>query len=44
MLPIVSFAESGTENMPEPCEQRFTMKVYVYCDIGGDCVTRRSRT
>ena len=44
MLGIVLFAESGTGNMPEPCGQGFKMTVYVECDIGGDCVTRISRT
>ena len=44
MLPIVSFAESGTGNMPETRGQVFIMTVYVDCDLGGDCVNRRSRT
>ena len=43
ITPIVLFAESGTGNMPDPRGQGFTMIVYVDCDIGGDCVTRRSR-
>ena len=42
MLPIFSFAESGTGDMPDPRGKGFTMKVYVDCDIGGDCVTCRS--
>ena len=44
MPPIVSFNESGTGDMPEPRGQGFTITVYVDCDIGSDCVTRRSRT
>ena len=44
MPPIVFFSESGTGNMPEPRGQIFTMTVYVNCDLGGDCVTRISRT
>ena len=44
MLPILFFSESGTINMPDPHGQGFTMTVYVDCDIGGDCVTRISRT
>ena len=39
MLPLVSFSESGTSDMPDPSGQGFTMIVYVDCDIGGDCVT-----
>ena len=42
--PILLFSEQGTGYMPEPCGQIFTMEVYVDCDLGGDCVTRRSRT
>ena len=38
MLPIVSFAESGANDMPEPRGQGFARTVYVDCDIGGDCV------
>ena len=41
---MVSFAESGPGDMPEPHGQVFTMKVYVEFDIGGYCVTRKSRT
>ena len=44
MPKILSFAESGTGNMPEPRDQGFKMKLYVDCDLGGDCVTRRPRT
>ena len=44
MPPIVLFTESGTGDMPDPRGQGFPIKVYVKCDIGGDCVTRRSRT
>ena len=39
MLTIVSFSESGANDMPEPHGQGFTMTVYVECDIDGDCVT-----
>ena len=31
-------------NMPESRGQGFTMRVYVDYDLGGDCVTRWSRT
>ena len=44
MLPIVSFAESGANDMPEPRGQGFARTVYVDCDIGGDCVICISRT
>ena len=42
--PILLFAESVTGDIPETRGQGFTMAVYVDCDLGGDCVTRRSRT
>ena len=42
--PQKPFEESGPADMPEPRGQSFTMTVYVDCDLGGDCVTRRSRT
>ena len=44
MMSIVSFAESGTANMPDPRGQGFTMTVYFDCDLGDDCVARRLRT
>ena len=44
MRQIVLFAESGTDNIPDPRGQELTTTVYVDCDIGGDCVNRRSRT
>ena len=44
MPPIVSFSESGTGDMPDPRGQAFTMVVYVDCDLGGDCITRKSKT
>ena len=39
MPPIVSFYESGTRYMPDPCGQGFIITLYVDYDIGGDCVT-----
>ena len=36
--------ESGPADMPAPRGVGFTMGVYVDCDLGGDYVTRRSRT
>ena len=39
-----AWEDSGPGNMPEPRGLGFTMTVYVDCDLGGDCVTRRSRT
>ena len=44
MPPTRSFAESGPADMPAPRGVGFTMTAYVDCDLGGDCVTRRSRT
>jgi len=41
---IMPFETSGPGDMPEPRGQGFRMRVYVDCDLGGDCVTRRSRT
>ena len=38
------FEESGPAEMPEPRGKAFRIVVYVDCDLGGDCVTRRSRT
>ena len=38
------FEESGPADMPEPRGKCFRIVVYVDCDLGGDCVTRRSRT
>ena len=38
------FTESGPADMPALRGVGFTMTVYVDCDLGGDCVTRRSRT
>ena len=42
--PTCPFTESGHADMPAPRGVVFTMTVYVDCDLGGDCVTRRSRT
>ena len=42
--PTCPFAESGLADMPAPRGVGFTMTVYVDCDLGGYCVTRRSRT
>ena len=39
-----AFSESGPADMPAPRGVGFTMTVFVDCDLGGDCVTRRSRT
>ena len=44
MPPTCPFTESGPADMPAPRVVGFTMTVYVDCDMGGDCVTRRSRT
>ena len=38
------FEESGPGDMPEPRGRGFRMRVYVDCDLGGELVTRRSRT
>ena len=38
------FEDSGPGDMPEPRGQGFRMRVYVDCDLGGELVTRRSRT
>ena len=43
MLPIVSFDESGTDDMTDTRGQGFTMTVYSDCDLGSGCVTCRSR-
>jgi len=42
--PMKSFDDSGPSEMPEPRGKGFRIVVYVDCDLGGDCVTRRSRT
>ena len=44
MTPTCSFSESGPAYMPAPRGLGFIMTVYVDCDMGGDCVTCRSRT
>ena len=44
MPPTCPFTESGPADMPAPRGVGFTMTVYVDCDLGGACVTRRSRT
>ena len=44
MPPTCPFAESGPADMPAPRGVGFTMTVWVDCDLGGDYVTRRSRT
>ena len=44
MTPTCPFTESGPADMPAPRGVGFTMNVYVDCDLGGDCVTCRSRT
>ena len=44
MPPKCPFTESVPADMPAPRGVGFTMTVYVGCDMGGDCVTRRSRT
>ena len=44
MPPTCPFAESDPADMPVPRGVGFTMTVYVDCNLGGDCVTRRSRT
>ena len=44
MSPTCPFAELGPADMPAPRGAGFIMTVYVDCDLGGDCVTRRSRT
>ena len=36
--------ESGPADMPEPRGKGFVITTYVDCDLGGDAVTRRSRT
>ena len=43
MPPMCPFAESGPADMPAPRGVGFTMTVWVGCDLGVDCVTRRSR-
>ena len=44
MPPTCPFSESGPDDMPAPRGLGFTITVYVDCDLGGDCVTHRSRT
>ena len=44
MPPTCTFYESGPANMSAPRGLGFTMTFYVDCDLGGDCVTHRSRT
>ncbi|KAL7536256.1 hypothetical protein ACHAWF_008726, partial [Thalassiosira exigua] len=36
--------EELPRDMPEPRGRGFRIVTYVDCDLGGDCVTRRSRT
>ena len=38
------FKALGPTDMPEPRGESFNIVVYVDCDLGGDCVTRRLRT
>ena len=38
------FDNSGPSEMPEPKGKGFQIVVYVDCDLGGDCVTKKSRT
>ena len=40
----LTFYESGPADMLEPRRKGMRMVVYVDCDLGGDLVTRRSRT
>ena len=42
--PQKPFEEFGPADMPEPRGKPFRIVVYVDCDLGGDSVTRRSRT
>ena len=42
--PQKPWEESGPADMPEPGGKSFRLVVYVDCDLGGDLVTRRSRT
>ena len=42
--PQKPFEESGPGDMPEARGKGFRIVTYVDCDLGGDCVTRRSRT
>ena len=42
--PQKSWEDGGPADMPEPRGKGFRMVVYVDCDLGGDLVTRRSRT
>jgi len=42
--PQKPWEEGGPSDMPEPRGKGFRMVVYVDCDLGGDLVTRRSRT
>ena len=44
MSPTFPFSESGPAGMPAPRGVGFTITFYVDCDMGGDCVTHRSRT
>ena len=44
MRPTCPFAESDPADMPVTRGVGLTITVYVNCDLGGDCVTRRSRT
>ena len=44
MPPTRPFEELGPADMPAPRGTGFTTTVYVDCDLGGDCVTCRSRT
>ena len=42
--PTKPFEESGPGEAPEPRGRGFRIVVFVDCDLGGDCMTRRSRT
>ena len=42
--PTKPFEESGPVDAREPRGRGFCIVVYVYCNLGGYCVTRRSRT
>jgi len=42
--PTAPFDQSGPGDMPEPRGLGFTITVYVDCDLGGEHITRRSRT
>ena len=44
MPPTCPFSESVPADMPAPRGLGFTITVYADCNLGGDCVTYRSRT